>query len=132
LAGLALAQSNVPTPVLPDNLRWTVSPTSQALKSTWVLGAETKSGPYVFRVKIAANGRIPPHTHPDERNTTVLFGAIYIGFGETFDEDKVVAVPTGAVYVVPANVPHYIWAKDGDAEYQEAGVGPTATVPLKR
>ena len=45
--------------------------------------------------------------------------------------DKVVAIPTGAVYVAPADVPHYIWAKDGNAEYQEAGEGLTATVMLK-
>jgi len=40
----------------------------------------------------------------------------------------VIAVPTGAVYVAPANVSHYIWAKDGNVEYQETGVGPTGTV----
>jgi hypothetical protein len=27
--------------------------------------------------------------------------------------------------VAPAGVPHYIWAKDGEALYQEAGMGPT-------
>lgn len=131
-AGLAPAQSNAPAPVLPDSLRWAGSPNSPAVKTTWVLGTEKKPGPYVFRVRLAANGRIPPHTHPDERNSTVLSGTIYVGFGETFDENKVVAVPTGAVYVAPANVPHYVWAKDGDAEYQEVGVGPTGTALLKR
>jgi quercetin dioxygenase-like cupin family protein len=72
-------------------------------------------------------GKIPPHTHPDERNSTVLSGTIYLGFGDTFDESNVVAIPTGAVYATPANVPHYVWAKDGDAIYQESGVGPTGT-----
>ena len=130
--GLAFAQSNTPAPVLPESLRWAGPPNLPALKAAWVLGAEQKPGPYILRVRLAANGRIPPHTHPDERNSTVLSGTIYVGFGETFDESKVVAVPTGAVYVAPANVPHYIWAKDGDAEYQEIGVGPTGTAILKR
>ena len=49
-----------------------------------------------------------------------------------FDESKVVAIPAGGVYVAPANVAHYVWARDGEAIYQEAGVGPTATVPVKR
>jgi mannose-6-phosphate isomerase-like protein (cupin superfamily) len=89
-------------------------------------------GRTLLRVRLKKGGRIPPHTHPDERNSTVLSGSIYVGFGQTFDESKAVAVSAGAVYVAPANVPHYIWAKDGDAEYQEAGVGPTATVILKR
>ena len=70
--------------------------------------------------------------HPDERNSTVLAGTLYVGFGETFDASKVVAVPTGGVYVAQANVAHYVWAKDGAVVYQEAGVGPTRTVPVKR
>ena len=132
LSGLAFAQSNLVVPVFPNTLQWVSPPNLPALKAVWVLGAEQQPGPYIFRVKLTANGRIPPHTHPDERNSTVLSGTIYVGFGEIFDENKVVAVPAGAVYVAPAHVPHYVWAKDGDAEYQEAGIGPTGTVLLKR
>lgn len=127
----AAAQSAAPTPILPDALRWEGPPPIPALKAAWVLGAEQKPGPYILRVRLAAGGLIPPHAHPDQRNTTVLSGTIYVGFGETFNADKVVAIPTGAVYVAPAEVPHYIWTKDGNAEYQEAGVGPTATVMLE-
>jgi hypothetical protein len=57
----------------------------------------------------------------------VLAGTLYVGFGENFDESRVVAIPAGAVYVTPANISHYVWAKEGDAIYQEAGVGPTGT-----
>ena len=127
----ALAQSIAPTPVLPQNLRWFSPPNNAALRGAWVLGADQKPGTYLLRVKLSSGGKIPPHTHPDERNSTVLSGTIYVGFGEVFDELKVVAVPTGGVYVAPANRPHYIWAKDGDTIYQESGVGPTATVPVK-
>ena len=83
---------------------------------------------YCVRVKLAAGGRIPPHTHPDGRNSTVLQGVLYVGFGRTFDESKVVAIPTGAICVIPADVPHHVWAKDGDVVYQEAGVGITRTI----
>lgn len=127
----ATAQSDVPTPILPDRLHWAGPPQLPALQAAWVLGSEQKPGPYILRVRLAANGLIPAHTHPDERHTTVLSGTIYVGFGEAFDASKVVAVPAGAVYVAPANVPHYIWARDGDAEYQESGGGQTATVMLK-
>jgi quercetin dioxygenase-like cupin family protein len=132
LSGLASAQSDAPKPVLPDAVPYAGPPTIPALKGAWMLGAEQKPGPYILRVKLAAGGKIPPHTHPDERNSTVLAGTIYVGFGETFDETKLVAVPAGAIYVAPANVPHYLWAKDGDVVYQEAGVGPTATQFIKR
>jgi hypothetical protein len=45
----------------------------------------------------------------------VLLGTIDVGFGENFDETKVVAIPTGGMYVAPAGLPHYVWAKDGGA-----------------
>ena len=132
LLSLAFAGSPSPVPILPESLRWAAPPNIPGLSAAWILGGESKPGPYILRVRLAAKTRIPPHTHPDERNSTVLTGTIYVGFGETFDEHNMVAVPAGAVYVAAANVPHYIWAKDGDAEYQEAGVGPTGTVLLKR
>jgi hypothetical protein len=35
------------------------------------------------------------------------------------------AIPPGAVCVIPANVPHYVEAKEGDVIYYEAGVDVT-------
>ena len=138
-SGAALAQStapeiDAPRPILPESLHWVGVPNAPALQAAWVLGSERAAGAYVLRVRIAANGRIPAHAHPDTRNSTVLSGTLYVGFGETFDENKVVAVPTGGVYLAPANLMHYIWAKDGNVEYQETGVGPTGTVmaPLSK
>ncbi|MBK8755157.1 MAG: cupin domain-containing protein [Candidatus Competibacteraceae bacterium] len=89
--------------------------------------------PDLLRVKLAAGGKIPPHTHPDERVTTVLSGTLFVGFGATFDETGMVSIPTGAVYVAPAQTPHYVWAKDGAVSYQEMGIGPTGTsfIPAK-
>lgn len=129
---LAVAdQNSAPVPVLPDSLQWVSPPNIPGLQIAWVVGAEQKPGTYVLRVKLDRGARIPPHTHPDERNTIVLKGTIYVGFGNTFDETKVVAIPAGAVYVAPAHVPHYIWAKDGAAMYQETGRGPTGTAIIK-
>jgi quercetin dioxygenase-like cupin family protein len=132
LSAAAQGQSNVPVPILPDSLRWVSPPSVSGLQMAWVLGTEQKPGAYILRVKLAGGARIPPHTHPDERNTTVLAGVLYVGFGRVFDEAKVVAIPVGAVYVAPADVSHYIWAKDGAVMFQETGVGPTATVFMKR
>jgi hypothetical protein len=127
LVASAGAQPGAPVVILPERLDWSGPPAIPALKGAWMVGAEGRPGPYLLRVRLAAGGRIPPHTHPDERHTTVLSGTLHVGFGETFDEAGVVAVPAGAVYVAPAGLQHYVWAKDGAAEYQEAGVGPTAT-----
>lgn len=124
--------AEAPLTVRPENLQWFRPPGNPALEGAWIIGGDQKSGAYILRVRLAAGGRIPPHTHPDERNSSVLSGTLYVGFGTTFDEAKMIAIPAGGVYVAPANVPHYVWAKDGDAVYQEAGVGPTATVSVER
>jgi quercetin dioxygenase-like cupin family protein len=131
-SGLAVAQNITPEPILPGTLQWWSPPNMPGLQGAWVLGAEDKPGLYLFRVKIASGVRIPPHSHPDERNITVLAGTIYVGVGEQFDEVRMVALPTGAVFVAPAKVLHYVWAKEGDAAYQESGIGPTGSSFVKR
>ena len=130
-ASLAAAQDDAPKPILPEMQRWISPPAVPGLQATWMLGSEKDAGLYLLRVKLARGTHVPLHTHPDERNTTVLSGTLYVGFGKSFAEDKMVAVPTGSVYVAPANVPHYLWARDGEVIYQESGVGPTATDILK-
>ncbi len=126
----AIATPAAPVPVLPEDLRWASPPNNPAAQAAWVVGAEGTVGPYLLRVKLAAGGKLPPHTHPDTRSSTVLTGTLYVGFGTTFDAARMVAVPIGGVYVAPAGVPHFVWAKDGDVSYQEAGVGPTTTTPI--
>lgn len=130
-AGTSAALAQAPAPIDPAEARWVSPPALPGVQGAWLLGAEGKQGMYHFRVKLAKGARIPPHTHPDERATTVLSGTILVGFGEAFDESKMVAVGPGSIYVAPANVPHYVWARDGEAVYQESGIGPTATVILK-
>ena len=130
-AGLAFAQLPSVQPVLPGQLRWATPPNLPDVRGAWVLGAEKQPGTYVQRVILAKGGRIPPHTHPDTRYSTVLSGTLYVGFGERTDDAALVAVPAGGVYVAPAGVPHYLWARDGEVTYQEAGTGPTGTEMLE-
>jgi quercetin dioxygenase-like cupin family protein len=125
------SQEQQPKPVLPGSLVWASPPSLPNIKTSWVLGAESQAGTYVLRVMLRKGARIPPHTHPDTRYTTVLSGTLYVGFGEVGDDSKLVAVPAGAVYVAPAGVPHYLHARDGRVVYQEGGSGPTATVILQ-
>ena len=44
---------------------------------------------------------------------------------------KLVAIPSGAVYVAPAQVLHFVAAKDEAVFYQETGIGPTGTALVK-
>ena len=128
----AFGQVSSPTPILPSTVKWLPSPATPGLESAWFVGAPDKEGMYAQRVRLSSGAKIAPHTHPDARFSVVLSGTIHVGFGESFDEHNVVAIPVGGMYVAPAGVPHYVWAKDGDATYQESGMGPTATNFVKR
>jgi len=130
--GAVGADPVAPEPVLPDSFKWFSPPGNPGLAAAWVVGAEDKAAPYALRVKLSAGGRIAPHTHPDTRHSTVLAGTLYVGFGATFEEATMVAVPAGGVYVAPASQPHFLWARDGEVVYQESGVGPTGTTPATR
>ncbi|MES2626548.1 MAG: cupin domain-containing protein, partial [Pseudomonadota bacterium] len=124
---LLAQEAAAPVPILPGDLKFQGSPALPGAESVWVIGGADKEGIYAQRVKLAKGAVINPHVHSDERFSVVLSGTIYVGFGEKLDETNVVAIPAGGVYIAPAGVPHYVWAKDGPAEYQESGVGPTKT-----
>lgn len=117
-----------PEPILPESLKWGSPPNNKLLHGAWVIGSEDEAAPYAFRVRIEEGGKIPVHTHPDARYSTVMSGTLYVGFGDEMDESAMVAIPAGGVYVAPAGVPHYLWAKEGEVIYQEGGTGPTKTV----
>lgn len=132
ISGAATAENTVPLPINSAELAWISPPGIPGVHIAWILGAEQRAGLYCLRVKLDKGARIPPHRHPDERNSTVLSGTLYAGFGEVLDDSKLVAVKTGAVYVAPAGVAHYLYAQDGDVVYQESGFGPTGTVVFKQ
>jgi quercetin dioxygenase-like cupin family protein len=127
LAGCASIAAESPAPILPDRAKWASPPNLPGVQGAWLLGSADKPGVYLFRVRMEKGARIPPHTHPDERSTTVLAGTLWVGFGERFEEARLVAVPAGAIYVAPAGLPHYLWARDGAVEYQESGIAPSGT-----
>src|SRR5690606_19027688 len=100
LPAVMLAVAQVPSvqPVMPESLRWSSPPTIPGLKGAWLLGAENEPGTYVQRVILAAGARIPAHTHPDTRYSTVLSGTLYVAFGTKPADADFVAVPAGALY----------------------------------
>lgn len=97
--------------------------------SVAVVAGDPKRGTYTIRAKFAPGAKTPAHYHPDERTITVLSGTYYFGVGYRFDEAKLQACGPGTVIVVPAELRHFSWAKDGEVLVQESGVGPTGLVP---
>ena len=116
--------------LLPQDIAWTQRRTSPDVFYAGIYGDPAKPGPYAFRVRAQAGHRLAPHTHPDERTVTVLLGTYWSAVGETFADDKLLAFPAGSFYVIPAGVPHYSAVLEGEVEFQEAGVGPSAHAPV--
>src|ERR1700741_1090161 len=90
--------------VLPEDIQWKPFPAfPPSAGLAVVVGEPTGPGPYVIRVKLPAGVKLMPHTHPEDRVYTVISGVFYIGFGTTFDPDKLQAYAPGSVVGLPAN-----------------------------
>ena len=111
---------------MPDQVKWGPAP---GLPADWqagvLMGGSAKPGPYVSRVKLPPNAMIPPHTHPDNENITVLSGSFGIGEGEVADRAKGRVLQAGSFYYLPAGTAHFAWAGPEGATIQIHGIGPS-------
>ena len=110
----------------PDKIAWKPNPRVVGLEVARMQGNGTKEGPFVHRVKFPKGRVVQAHSHPDDRTYTVLSGTWYIGWGEKYDPDKLIALQAGSFYTEPAGVPHFVATPDGDTVVQITGTGPTA------
>ena len=101
-------------------------------ESAKIYGDQTKPGPYSFltRPRTVPGAASKPHSHPDTRTYTVISGTWYIGFGDKFDESKLIALKPGSVYTEPAGVPHFVLIKDEGTIVQITGTGPSRLIPV--
>ena len=121
----ALAQTN-PVAIKPNEVKWSDMKGAPAgWKQAVLVGDPEKPGPYVERIKVPANSKVPPHSHPDTENITVLAGSFGIGEGDKFDKTKGTVLGAGAFYMLPANVVHFAWAGPNGVTLQIHGVGPS-------
>ena len=83
--------------ILPEEIEWkpfAAFPPSARLAV--VVGQPLQQGPYTIRVKVPNGVKLMPHRHPEDRVYTVISGIFYIGLGDHFDAEKLVAYPPGA------------------------------------
>jgi quercetin dioxygenase-like cupin family protein len=131
-SGVVVAQDLPSGAVLytPDKMAWKPNPRNPAQEASDLVGDSTQAGPYVQRVKFPPNNKVSPHTHPEDRTYTVISGTWYIGWGDTYDEAKMIALPPGSFYTEPANVVHFVESRGEPVVLQISGVGPSATKRL--
>jgi quercetin dioxygenase-like cupin family protein len=108
----------------PTDIKW--RPLRPGADIAVVSGDPDKAGsPFVMRMRYQGTARIPPHWHPTDEHITVLSGTFLVGMGERSDESAAMTLTAGAYAFVPANMPHYAFAK-GDTVVQVHGIGPFA------
>jgi quercetin dioxygenase-like cupin family protein len=111
--------------ILPEDIDWKAFPAfPPSVRLAVVVGDPSKPGPYVTRVKVPHGAKLMPHKHPEDRIYTVMSGVFYIGLGDQFDADKLVAYPPGTVLVLPGDTHHFHWAKSGEYITQITAIGP--------
>jgi quercetin dioxygenase-like cupin family protein len=111
--------------ILPEDIDWKPFAAFPAsVRLAVLVGDPSQPGPYVTRVKAARDAKLMPHRHPEDRIYTVMSGVFYIGRGEAFDGDKVIAYPPGTVVILPGDTWHFHWAKSGEYVTQITAIGP--------
>jgi quercetin dioxygenase-like cupin family protein len=110
----------------PTEMRWEAqgSLAMAGMEQVNLVGNPSRPGPYTLRLKFPAGYKLAPHTHPDYREVTILFGTWYTGYGERFDEAALKALPAGSFYAEPANVAHFVAVRE-PVMIQVRGMGPS-------
>jgi len=111
--------------VTPADITWTDGPPSlpAGCKFALLSGDPKKEGLFVMRLKVPADYKIMPHTHPADEHVTVLSGALNISMGDTFDPMKAKSLPTGSYAMLPGRTNHFAFFKE-ETVLQLNNIGP--------
>ena len=122
----ALAQQSQHTMVNANDVQWKEAPPVLPGAQISVLyGDPGKEGVFVMRIKLPANYRVPPHTHPVDEIVTVISGEFNIGMGKEFNEAQLKPYAAGGLIAMPPGTEHYVRTKQ-ETVIQISTIGPWA------
>jgi quercetin dioxygenase-like cupin family protein len=112
-----------------DQLKWGPAPPAfpKGAQISVLAGDLTKEGLYVIRLKLPVGYKVPPHTHPNDENVTVITGTFNIGTGSTFDEKNGKALKAGGFVHMPKGMQHFAWFTE-ETTIQLHGMGPQGII----
>jgi quercetin dioxygenase-like cupin family protein len=113
--------------VAADQLKWGPAPPAfpKGAQIAVLAGNPGSEGLYVMRLKLPAGYKVPPHTHPNDENVTIISGTMRLGMGTTVDAQSADALKPGAFAKVTKGMVHYaVFAED--TIIQVHGMGPQA------
>lgn len=98
----------------PGSVKWGPAPPvfPKGAKIAVLSGDPSKDGPYVVRLKMPANYKIPPHNHPTVEYVTVLSGKFHAGMGDKLNQVNGKTFAPGGFVSVPPGMNHYGWASE--------------------
>ena len=107
------------------DIKWTDAPPSMppGAQIAVIEGDLKKAKPFAFRLKLPANYKIAPHTHPAIEHVTVLSGTFYMGAGDQLDLEKAVALTPGSFAAFQPGHSMFAWTEE-ETVVQVHGVGP--------
>jgi hypothetical protein len=111
--------------VMPNDIKWVDAPPSlpAGAKVAVIEGDPKAAGLFTMRIKLPANYKIMPHSHPADEHITVLEGSLYMGLGDKFDENTAKEIPSGGFGVMATGTHHYAFSKK-ECILQLHGMGP--------
>ncbi len=113
IAVAAAAEPTEPIVVNAKQVRWSAAPPSlpRGAKVAVIYGDPAKAGPYVMRLSLPANYRIPMHSHAAGHYITVVSGALFLGSNDSWDPKYATAVNAGGFLLLPANTPKFMFTR---------------------
>jgi len=134
--GLAAASAYAAPPAMPAmpahamvdaaTLKWGDGPPflPPGVQFAVVSGDPSKAGPFVIRLKMPADYRVPRHWHPADEHVTVLEGSVEFDMGEGAGRHNA-TLDAGDYVLMPAKMQHEAHALSASV-VQVHGIGPFA------
>lgn len=128
LAFVLLPAASVGAQVLclsPEQTKWMPAPPSypKGAQIAVLVGDPSKEGPYVLRLKVPAGYKVPPHTHPQDENATVISGTLKLGIGGDLEEKNTQTLKAGGFFNMPKGMTHAAMFPE-ETIVQFHGIGP--------
>jgi len=128
LSGAAMAQSTAPSVMArtPTEMKWEArgALARGGIEESNLVGDPSKPGPYTIRLKFPPGYKLPPHTHPDAREVTILSGTLYTAYWDGTKTTTLKELPVGSFYTEPSNIIHVVEARE-PTMIQVSGIGPS-------
>lgn len=118
-------QEQQPTPIFitPDQLHWNSIESLPGAYCALLDGDPSKKGPYIVRLKLPANYKVPPNWQTATIFVTVISGSYHIGVGDKFDREQGKTLMAGSSVVIPSKSHLYFWTTQ-EVILQVHGIGP--------